>query len=105
MNDAASHFVGEHDFSAFMSQGSKVESTVRNVAYASVSREDDIIIFRVAADGFLYNMVRIMTGTLLSVAQGKILPEEIPEIIKSKQRERAGMTAQAHGLYLNKIVY
>ena len=105
MNDAASHFVGEHDFSAFMAQGSKVESTVRNVAYANVSREEDIIIFRVAADGFLYNMVRIMTGTLLSVAQGKILPEEIPEIIKSKQRERAGMTAQAHGLYLNKIVY
>lgn len=105
MDRAAANFVGKHDFSAFMASGSTVESTVREVVYASVSREGDIITFRVAADGFLYNMVRIMAGTLISVAQGKIDPEDIGDIIASGCRERAGMTAAAHGLYLNKVVY
>ncbi len=105
MNLAASHFVGKHDFSAFMAQGSNVESTVREVFYSSVEKDGDIIKFHVAADGFLYNMVRIMTGTLISVAQGKISENDIPNIIDSKCRERAGMTAAAHGLYLNKVVY
>ncbi len=105
MNDAAAAFVGQHDFSAFMAQGSNVESAVRRVMYADVTRDGDIITFRVAADGFLYNMVRIMTGTLLSVAQNKITPDDIPVIIGSKCRERAGITVQAHGLYLNKVVY
>ena len=105
MNNAASHFVGEHDFCAFMAQGSQVESTVRNVVYADVEREGDIITFRVAADGFLYNMVRIMAGTLISVGLGKLDESEIPDIIDSGIRERAGMTAAAHGLYLNKVIY
>ena len=105
MNEAAGHFVGQHDFSAFMAQGSKVESTVRNVVYANVTREGDIITFKVAADGFLYNMVRIMAGTLISVGQGRIAASDIPEIIRSGNRERAGMTAAAHGLYLNKVIY
>ncbi len=105
MNIAASKFVGEHDFSAFMAQGSTVESTVRRVIYADVTRKGDIITFRVAADGFLYNMVRIMTGTLLSVASGKLSPDIIGDIISSGCRERAGMTAPAHGLYLNKVTY
>ena len=105
MKEAASHFVGKHDFSAFMAQGSKVESTVRNVVYADVIGEGEIITFKVAADGFLYNMVRIMAGTLISVGLGKIEPIDIPEIILSCNRERAGMTAAAHGLYLNQVVY
>lgn len=105
MKEAASHYVGKHDFSAFMAQGSQVESTVRNVVYADVSREGDIITFKVAADGFLYNMVRIMAGTLISVGLGKIDPSDIPEIILSCNRERAGMTAAAHGLYLNQVIY
>ncbi len=105
MNIAAQSFVGEHDFSAFMAQGSKVESTVRNVKYASVEKNGDVIIFRVAADGFLYNMVRIMTGTLVGVGQGKIPAAHVSEIILSKSRENAGMTAPAEGLYLNKVVY
>ena len=88
-----------------MAQGSAVESTERTVMYADVKKEGDIITFRVAADGFLYNMVRIMTGTWLSVAQNKISEEDIPNIIESRCRERAGMTAAAHGLYLNKVVY
>jgi len=105
MNRAAAHFVGKKDFSAFMAQGSTVESTVRNVIYAEVSREGDIITFKVAADGFLYNMVRIMAGTLISVGLGRTDESEIPEIISSCNRERAGMTAAAHGLYLNKVIY
>ena len=63
------------------------------------------MIFRVAADGFLYNMVRILTGTLISVAEGKISPEKIKDIIASHDRSRAGMTVPAHGLYLNKVQY
>ncbi len=105
MNKAASYFVGEKDFSAFMAQGSNVESTVREVFYASVEKNGDIISFRVAANGFLYNMVRIMTGTLVSIASGRISPDEINDIIISRDRKRAGMTAPAHGLYLNKVVY
>ena len=105
MNEAASGFVGKHDFRAFMASGSTVESTVREVFYADVKKVGDAIVFRVAADGFLYNMVRIMTGTLLSVACGKIAPDEIKDIILSADRARAGMTAAAHGLYLNKVVY
>ena len=100
MNRAAAHFVGKHDFSAFMAQGSTVESTVREVVYADVKREGDIVTFRVAADGFLYNMVRIMAGTLISVGLGKIEESEIPDIINSCNREREGMTAAAHGLYV-----
>lgn len=105
MNSAAERFVGTYDFSAFMAQGSNVATTVRTVVSASVVKEGDEIIFRVAADGFLYNMVRIMTGTLIAVGEGKIFPEEITRIIESKNRSIAGMTAPAHGLYLNKVVY
>ena len=105
MNKAAQNLLGEHDFSAFMAQGSRVESTVRNIYYANVERAGDVIVFRVAADGFLYNMVRILAGTLISVAEGKISPNEIKDIIQSCDRSRAGMTAPAHGLYLNKVQY
>ena len=105
MNKAAQNLQGVHDFSAFMAQGSKVESTVRNIYYASVERQGDVVVFRVAADGFLYNMVRILTGTLISVAERKISPNEIKDIIESCDRGRAGMTAPAHGLYLNKVQY
>ena len=105
MNEAAQHFIGEHDFSAFMAQGSKVQSTVRTVKYASVEKCGEEIIFTVAADGFLYNMVRIMTGTLIAVAQGKISPDNIPNIIESHDRSLVGMTAPAEGLYLNHVEY
>ncbi len=105
MNIAAKAFMGEHDFSAFMASGSKVESTVRRVFDAVVSRDGDIVTFKVSADGFLYNMVRIMTGTLVSVAMGKIPCDGIGDIIASKDRARAGATAPAEGLYLNRVVY
>ena len=88
-----------------MAQGSNVSTTVREVMYADLERVGEEIIFRVAADGFLYNMVRIMAGTLIAVAEGRIEPEDITDIILSRSRERAGMTAAACGLYLNKVVY
>lgn len=105
MEQAAMHFVGEHDFASFMAQGSKIVTTVRNVKYVRVVQEGNLICFYVAADGFLYNMVRIMAGTLLEVAKGKISPDEITKIIEAKDRNAAGPTAPACGLYLNKVVY
>ena len=105
MAEAARIFVGEYDFSAFMAQGSTVASTVRCVKYATVEKCGNVIRFRVAADGFLYNMVRIMTGTLVAVAQGKLCADDVEGIIKSRNRAEAGMTAPPEGLYLNKVVY
>ena len=105
MNEAAAHFLGKHDFSGFMSEGSDVEDTVRYISSLSVNRADDLIEIRIRADGFLYNMVRIIVGTLMDVAFGKTKPEEIPGIISSCDRSRAGMTAPAEGLYLNKVIY
>ena len=105
MNEAAGAFVGKYDFSAFMASGSSVSDTVREVVSARVVRNGDLIEFYVAADGFLYNMVRIMTGTLIAVAEGKIQSNEIRDIIKSGDRSRAGMTAPPDGLYLNRVEY
>ena len=105
MNEAAQFFCGRHDFCSYMAQGSKIVDTNREIKYASVYREGDFIIFKVAADGFLYNMVRIMTGTLLLVAQGKIEPSDIAKITESKNRKSAGSTAPACGLYLNRVEY
>ena len=105
MNKAAEGFCGEHDFIAYMSKGGNEADTVRNVKYATVTRNGDFIEFRVAADGFLYNMVRIMTGTLIYVAEGKIVPDDIPQITESRDRKSTGFTAPACGLFLNKVVY
>lgn len=105
MRLAATHFIGRHDFSTFMSEGSDVEDTVRCVTSLSVERDGDIIEIRISADGFLYNMVRIIVGTLTEVAFGRLSPDNIPEIIASKKRSRAGMTAPAEGLFLNKVSY
>lgn len=105
MTRAATFFLGTHNFDAFMSVGSKIENTERTVFESRVTRNGDMVEFTVCADGFLYNMVRIMVGTLLAVESGKIKPEEIPSIIDSRKRERAGFTARAEGLYLEKIFY
>lgn len=99
-------FRGEHDFSAFMSKGSKItEDTVRTVYDFTVTREGDLVTLAVTADGFLYNMVRIMTGTFLAAAAGNLRKGELTKIIKSKDRSLAGDTAPAHGLYLNRVFY
>ena len=105
MQAAAKHFIGKFDFSTFMSEGSDVEDTVRCVSSLTVDRIGDEIDISIRADGFLYNMVRIIVGTLIEVAYGRTLPSEIPDIINSKDRTRAGMTAPPEGLYLNRVIY
>ena len=105
LNREAQAYLGTHDFSGFCSSKSDVEDTVRTVYSFSVKRDGDMIIFKVEADGFLYNMVRIMVGTLLFVSEGKIKSGELADIISSNDRSRAGKTAQPQGLYLNKINY
>ena len=88
-----------------MSEGSDIKDTHRTVKYLEISRDGDMIDIRIAADGFLYNMVRIIVGTLCDVAAGRIAPDDIPEIIASCDRSRAGITAPPEGLYLNRVVY
>lgn len=105
MQSAAGHFIGKHDFKTFMAEGSDVEDTVRTVSSLNVIRNGDFIEVRICADGFLYNMVRIIVGTLSEVAFGRISPDSIPDIISSCDRSRAGMTAPAEGLYLNRVEY
>ncbi len=105
LNDACGYFVGEHDFTAFMAKGSKITDAVRRIEYCRAEYKDGILSFTVAANGFLYNQVRITVGTLLSVLRNKISPEDIKDIITSKDRGRAGITVPPDGLYLNKVFY
>ena len=105
LHEAAQAFVGSHDFSAFCSSGGSVKDTIRTIRRFSVYREGDMVLFAVAGDGFLYNMVRIMVGTLLDVAAGKIAADDLTSIIASKDRSRAGKTAPSCGLYLNRVFY
>lgn len=105
LNREAKAFIGSHDYSGFCSIKSDVENTVRDVKAFDVRREGEMIYFRVEADGFLYNMVRIMVGTLLFVNEGKIKQGELKNVIASKDRTKAGKTAPAQGLYLNKVNY
>lgn len=103
MNEAAKHFVGKHDFAAFMASGSDIADTVRTVSECRVERDGNIVKIYMAADGFLYNMVRITVGTLIEVSEGKISPDGIDKIINSKDRTLAGRTAPPEGLYLGKV--
>lgn len=105
LDRAAKHFLGTHDFAAFRKEDTKERDSVRTIYKSEVSRDGDIITFTVCGNGFLYNMVRIMVGTLIGVAQGKIDENEIPEIIESRDRTRAGITAPPCGLYLNRVKY
>jgi len=82
-----------------------VTSTVRNVTLAEVKREGECLVFRVRANGFLYNMVRILAGTLVDVGLGKLTPEDVIRITASHDRTQAGMTMPACGLYLNAVEY
>lgn len=106
MQRAASGFLGKHDFSSFMATGSKITDAVRTVSEARVYREESgCLVFSVRADGFLYNMVRIMAGTLTEVARGRRSYDDIPKIIEAKDRSRAGITAPPEGLYLREVFY
>jgi tRNA pseudouridine(38-40) synthase len=105
MQKGASFFVGTHKFDAFMSTGSKIEDTTRTVHKCYLTRKGDIVEFHVVADGFLYNMVRIMVGTLLDIEKGKINESTVPWIINLRERKNAGATARPDGLYLKKVYY
>ena len=105
MKQAAGYLVGEHDFKSFCQVGAQVESTIRTIYSIEVLEEGPELIVRVCGGGFLYNMVRIIVGTLLEVGQGKRAPEELPVILEKKDRSAAGPTAPAHGLMLMKYEF
>ncbi|MCX7711245.1 MAG: tRNA pseudouridine(38-40) synthase TruA [Clostridia bacterium] len=105
MADAGQFFLGTHDFSAFRASGSDTRTSVRTITELQVQRKDDLVEMKITGDGFLYNMVRIIAGTLTEVGAGKLKPEDIPGIIESKKRKLAGRTAPAHGLYLVEVFY
>ena len=105
MKHAAKYFEGEHDFKAFRSSGTSNKNSVREIYKVEIKEENERIILEFTANGFLYNMVRIMVGTLMDVGLGKIKPESIKDIIDSKERTKAGKTAPAQGLYLVEVYY
>ncbi|MDF1495177.1 tRNA pseudouridine(38-40) synthase TruA [Caproiciproducens sp. CPB-2] len=106
LNEAAAFFVGTHDFTSFCTMDARERGNMtRTVTKAEVKREGDLVTFTVAADGFLYNMVRIMVGTLLRVAQGKLEPRDVERILEEKNRNAAGPTAPPYGLFLNRVFY
>lgn len=105
MNEAIKYFIGEHDFKAFKASGTSSKSSIRKILDGSVRKEGERVIIEVTGTGFLYNMVRIISGTLLEVGLGKLNPEDITQIIESKDRTKAGKTLPAHGLYLLKVEY
>ncbi|MCT4605174.1 MAG: tRNA pseudouridine(38-40) synthase TruA [Marinisporobacter sp.] len=105
MKKACDYFIGEHDFKGFMASGSSVVDTVRRIDALKLYEKDEILTIEVKGNGFLYNMVRIVAGTLVDVGKGKIKEEEVPMIIRSCKREKAGHTAPPQGLYLAKVFY
>ncbi len=105
MEEACKHFIGTYDFSAFKTSGSSVKSSIRTISELYIQKNDDIIKIFVTGDGFLYNMVRIIVGTLIMVGNNKIKPEEIKNIIESKNRDNAGICVPPNGLVLEKVYY
>ena len=105
MRRAAEHILGEHDFKVFQAAGGHVKTTVRRITELTITESGDEITFEVTGNGFLYNMVRIMVGTLYYVGIGKIAADEIPDILASGKRDRAGKTMPPEGLYLKRVVY
>ena len=105
MRQAASYLVGMHDFKSFATAKPEVTDTVRTIYETSLEKEDDLIRFRITGNGFLYNMVRIITGTLLEVGKGDYPPEKVKEILAAKDRKMAGATARPEGLTLVQIRY
>ena len=105
MRQGAAYLTGEHDFASFCSVGSQAETTVRTIYELDVARDGEEIIIRVTGNGFLYNMVRIMTGALIDVGHKKIAPEDIKIMLEEKDRTKAADTASAKGLYLYKVSY
>ncbi|MBS5926708.1 MAG: tRNA pseudouridine(38-40) synthase TruA [Clostridium sp.] len=105
MKEAAKYFLGKHDFKAFKTNGSSVKTSVRTISGLELELKDDVIKIFVSADGFLYNMVRIIVGTLIEVGKGKIKPEDIESIIRNGDRSKAGPCVPPNGLVLEKVFY
>lgn len=106
MKDAAKYIVGTHDFKSFETSGSTVhETTVRTIYSLDISKEENLITISISGDGFLYNMVRIIVGTLVEVGLHKKDPKDLEEIINVKDRSAAGHTAPPQGLYLDEVFY
>lgn len=105
MRRAAAYLVGEHDFKSFCQTGAQVETTVRTIYALEVEEQGPDVVIRVCGNGFLYNMVRIIAGTLLEVGQGRRKPESMEEVLLACDRQNAGPTAPAHGLMLMKYEF
>ena len=105
MQEAVKYFEGEHDFKAFKASGTSSKSSVRTIYKTKVEKQGDRIVIELTGNGFLYNMVRIIAGTLVEVGLGKIEPNGIPKIIEKGERARAGKTLPPQGLYLVKVEY
>ena len=105
MKEATSYLIGRHDFASFCGSGAQVKTTIRTVTSMDVWRDGDMVTIRISGTGFLYNMVRILAGTLIGVGRGLIDPEEIPAMLEAKDRQAAGMTVPPQGLTLVKIDY
>lgn len=105
MKAAATHMIGEHDFVCFCSAGSTVKGTVRTIYDINITKDGDMVSVDICGNGFLYNMVRIIIGTLIKVNEGKLSTDDISKIIESKKRELAGPTAPPQGLTMVEIEY
>ncbi len=105
MQEAANYLVGEHDFSSFKSSGTSSKSSVRTIYSAQVLKEQDRVIVMLTGNGFLYNMVRIIAGTLVDIGKGERKPEEMKEILEAKNRQMAGKTLPPQGLFLMQVDY
>jgi len=105
MKAASMHFTGTQDFAAVRSVGTETKTTVRTVFWYELGQTGDFFEFRACADGFLYNMARAMVGTLLYVSEGKLSPDEIPDLLRQKDRRLTGPTVPPDGLYLTRIWY
>ena len=102
---AAKFLVGKHNFSSFCGSGSSVLEKTRTIYLLDAYFEGEMLIFKIVGDGFLYNMVRIIVGTLLEVSEGALKPEDVKKILEKKDRKFAGRTVKAAGLYLNEVTY
>lgn len=105
MQEAGALFAGRHDFRSFMAEGAHIADTVRTVFSCHCRRDRDRLLISVSGDGFLYNMVRILTGTLVEIGEGKYPPAAMGDILAARDRRAAGMTAPPQGLCLYRVVY
>lgn len=105
MQEAADYLVGEHDFKSFCAVNAQAKTSVRTIYACTVTKEEDIITIRVTGSGFLYNMVRIIAGTLIKVGAGEVAPQEMQTILDACDRSAAGPTAPAHGLTMIGLEY